>query len=140
MAYCALADIQKLLPELELAELTAESGTTPDSAIVTEAIAKADAEIDSYLGVKYAVPLASVPDRLRSLSEDISIYYLYVRRSVVPEPREKAYQNAIAFLREAVKGNVVLMDGNSEAPVAERHTPEFSYTVRVFSRALMTDF
>ncbi len=140
MAYCSLADIQKLIPELELAELTAESGTTPDSAVVAEAIAKADAEIDSYLGVKYAVPLASVPDRLRSLSEDISIYYLYVRRSVVPEPREKAYQNAITFLRDAAKGNVVLMDNSNEAPVPERSTTEFSYTVRVFSRALMTDF
>ena len=53
MAYCTQSDIEKLIPTQELAELTTESGSTPDAAVVTEAIAKADAEIDSYLGVDY---------------------------------------------------------------------------------------
>jgi phage gp36-like protein len=66
MAYCEQSDIEKLIPEQELAELTADTGSTPDAEVVTEAIAKADAEIDSYLGVVYTVPL-SVPPRRRSL-------------------------------------------------------------------------
>ena len=52
------SDIEKLIPTQELAELTTESGSTPDAAVITEAIAKADAEIDSYLGVIYTVPLS----------------------------------------------------------------------------------
>lgn len=63
MAYCAQSDIEKLIPVLELAELTTESGNTPDAAVITEAIAKADAEIDGYLGVMYAVPLSVPPAR-----------------------------------------------------------------------------
>ena len=51
MAYCTQSDIEKLIPVQELAELTTESGDTPDADVVVEAIAKADAEIDSYLGI-----------------------------------------------------------------------------------------
>ena len=80
MAYCTQADIEKLIPAQELAELTTESGGTPDADVVTECIAKADAEIDSYLGVKYTVPFSSAPARVESLSQDIAIYYLFTRR------------------------------------------------------------
>ncbi len=99
MSYCVQTDIEKLIPVQELAELTTETGSTPDAAVVTEAIAKADAEIDSYLGVIYTVPLSVAPARVKALSEDISIYYLYMRRSTVPEARQKAYDDAIAFLQ-----------------------------------------
>ena len=56
MAYCNQVDIEKLIPTQELAELTTESGSVVAATVVTECIAKADAEIDSYLGVKYTVP------------------------------------------------------------------------------------
>ena len=59
MAYCSEDDLLKMIPQSELAELTAESGEVPDSLIIVEAISKAEAEIDSYLGVKYAVPLST---------------------------------------------------------------------------------
>jgi phage gp36-like protein len=59
MAFCTQNDIEKLIPEQELAELTTESGSTPDAEVGAEAIAKADAEIDSYLGVRYVVPFSS---------------------------------------------------------------------------------
>jgi phage gp36-like protein len=95
MAYCTQTDIGKLIPEQELAELTAESSSTPDSNLVTEAIAMADTEIYSYLGVKYTVPFVTVPARIKSISEDSVIYYLYTRRSVAPELWEKNYQNVI---------------------------------------------
>ena len=65
MPYCAQNDIEKLIPVQELAELTTESGSTPDAEVITEAIAKADAEIDSYLGVIYhgAFERAPGPDQ-----------------------------------------------------------------------------
>ena len=76
--------------------------------VITEAIAKADAEIDSYLGMIYTVPLSVAPARVKALSEDISIYYLYLRRSTVPEARQKAYDDAIAFLKLLATGKVRL--------------------------------
>jgi phage gp36-like protein len=59
MTYCTQTDILKQIPSLELAELTTENGSTPDADVVAEAIAKADAEINSYLGVRYVVPFSS---------------------------------------------------------------------------------
>ena len=108
MPYCTQSDIEKLIPSLELAELTTETGSTPDAATVTEAIAKADAEIDSYLGAVFTLPLSITPARVKSLSEDIAIYYLYVRRSTVPEARQKAYDDAIAFLKLVAAGKATL--------------------------------
>ena len=84
MAYCSEDDLVKMIPQSELAELTAESGEVPDSLIIIDAIDKAGAEIDAYLGVKYVVPLATPPAQVKALAVDLAIYHLYSRRSVVP--------------------------------------------------------
>ena len=70
MAYCSEDDLLKMIPQLdsELAELTAESGEVPDSLIIVDAISKAESEIDSYLGVKYEVPLAAAPAQAMALA------------------------------------------------------------------------
>lgn len=140
MAYCDQDDIEKLIPEQELAELTAESGNIPDADMVDKCIAKADAEIDSYLGVKYTVPFTATTARVKSLSEDIAICYLYSRRSVAPELRQENYENTINYLRDVAAGKAVLLDRTSEATGTGKENPEFSYQDKVFSRDLMTDF
>ena len=140
MAYCTQADIEKLIPTQELAELTTESGSTPDADVVSECITKADAEIDSYLGVKYTLPFSTPPARVKSLSEDIAIYYLFTRRSVAPELREINYKNAIAYLRDVAAGRAVLIDGATEAVSGSKQIPEFSYSDSVFNRDNMTSF
>ena len=57
MAYCTLEDLRNLIPEGELAQLTGETGEMADEAVVAAAIAQADAQIDAYIGGRYAVPL-----------------------------------------------------------------------------------
>ena len=52
--------------------------------VVEEAIAKADGEIDAYLGLRYQLPLMGIPAQVRSLSVEIALYHLYSRRSVMP--------------------------------------------------------
>ena len=76
MAYCSEDDLLKMIPQSELAELTAESGEVPDSLIIDDAISKAEAEIDSYLGVKYVVPVAAAPAQVKALAVDLAIYHL----------------------------------------------------------------
>ena len=104
MSYCTQSDIQKLIPTQELAELTAETGSTPDATVITEAIAKADAEIDSYCTNHYTVPFQSIPAIIKTISEDISLYNLYSRRSVVPELRKDRYESAVKFLTAVATG------------------------------------
>jgi phage gp36-like protein len=136
MSYCIQGDIEKLIPVVELAELTAESGIVPDLAVLAGAIAKADAEIDSYLGMNYAVPLSTTPARVKALSEDISIYYLYMRRSAIPEPRQKAYDDAIAFLKLLAAGTVKLPSATSP----ETQGVQFNSAASIFDRDNMSGY
>jgi phage gp36-like protein len=137
MAYCAQDDLLKLIPEEELAEITAESGDSPDTAVVNEAIAKADSEIDAYCGVRYSVPFSTVPERVKSLSVEMAIYHLYSRRSVVPEVRRQKYEDAIILLKAIAQGAAVL-SVSGETPTATGHeVAELTSGVRVFSRTTL---
>lgn len=142
MAYCTQADIEKLIPGQELAELTTESGDVADANVVAEAITRADAEIDTYLGIRYQVPFAAAPGRVKSLSVDMAIYHLYNRRSVMPELRQKNYENAISYLREVSAGKAVIMDGGQEitSAVRSRQVVEVESAERVFKRDTMTNW
>ena len=72
MAYCSEDDLLKMIPQADLADLTVESGEVPDSLIIIDAIGKAAAEIDSYLGIKYVVPLSAPPDQVKALAVDLA--------------------------------------------------------------------
>lgn len=139
MAYCTQDDIKKLIPEQELAELTTESGSVPDADVVAEAISRADAEIDSYLGGRYATPLTGVPARVKAISVDIATFYLYLRRAVVPEVWEKNYERAVMFLQSVARGEAVILDVGREAAGATTslQVVEFESAERVFNRETM---
>ncbi|KUG22372.1 phage protein [hydrocarbon metagenome] len=102
--YCTLADIKKALPEDLIIQLTDDDNIGEIiTANVMQAIASADAEIDGYCAVKYSVPFVTVPAVVKALSVEISIYYLYKRRTV-PEKIEKAYDKAVARLKDISRG------------------------------------
>jgi phage gp36-like protein len=134
MAYCTQEDLLRQIPQKELAELTAEVGEVPDGLVVAEAITKADAEIDSYLGSRYAVPFSPAPARVKALSVDIAIYYLYSRRSLVSAGWRQRYEAALAFLREVAAGRTVVEGVSGEPPGSRREVAEIKSATRVFSR------
>ena len=104
MPYCTLTDIIKAISEEIVKQLT-DDDTIGEivEANFTAAIARADAEIAGYCAVKYPVPFPPVPAVVAGLSLDMSIYYLYKRRTV-SEDVQKAYDNAIARLKDIAKG------------------------------------
>lgn len=109
MAYCTESDITKQLPGDRLIELTDDNNDgDADTGIIDQAIADADAEIDSYLAGRYIVPVSPVPDVVKKLSVDISIWNLYSRRSVADETRKERYKAAIEMLKLVAKGQVTL--------------------------------
>ncbi len=134
MAYSVLEDLLKMIPEEELAQITTESGDDPDPAIVAEAISQADAEIDSYLGRRYQVPLSPVPPRVKALSVDLAIYHLYSRRSVAPPVRRQNYEAAVAFLKQVAAGQAVVEVSGGEPPGVNRDVGELTSATRVFRR------
>jgi phage gp36-like protein len=101
MAYSDLAALQQRMPAQTLIDLTddADAGAV-DEEVVDRAIADADAEIDSYLVGRYAVPVDPVLPMVRLLSLNLSVEILYGRRPDLdlPEAAKTAAKNARALL------------------------------------------
>jgi phage gp36-like protein len=134
MAYSTQSDLLKGISEEELAELTAESGGTPEATLVAEAVAKADAEIDAMCGVKYQVPFSPVPEMVRSLSVDMAIYHLFTRRNLEDKVRRQKYEDAVKFLDRVSKGTATLGASALPPPEVESAVAEITSSDRVFSR------
>lgn len=137
MAYCTKTDILKKITDAELAQLTSETGVT-DDAVVTECISEADGEIDSYAGRQYIVPMSPVPDRVRSLSIDISIFRVASRRALklggINESIRQLYEDAIAFLKDVASGRAVI-DGAVKPQANQQRTGGlFKSNDRVFTK------
>lgn len=102
--YCTQADIKTAITEESLIQLTDDENLgVVNAANVIQAIDTADAEIDGYCAIRYAVPFTTAPAVVKALSIEIAIYYLYKRRTL-PEKIEKAYDKAIARLKDIARG------------------------------------
>jgi phage gp36-like protein len=134
MSYCMESDLLNLIPQKELAELTTDSGDTPDHLVVAEAIDRADAEIDAYLGSRYKLPLTPVPDQVKGLSADMALYHLYSRRSVAPAVRRQKYEAALSFLKQIAAGEAVVEGASELLTENVQVETEFSSATRIFSR------
>ncbi len=109
MPYSTKADILTEISEDELIGLTDDEGAgIVDDARVTAAIAKADALIDSYCGQVETVPFTTTPAIVKQHSLTISIYFLFSRRSAIPEVRSQNYKDAIAHLKDISTGKASL--------------------------------
>lgn len=141
--YSTLDDIKKVIPEEVMVQATDDENLgSVNQDRVDEAIAAADAKIDSYCGGRYRVPLSTVPEIVKALSVDIAVYNLYSRTQFMPEVRKDRYRDAIKQLEGIARGLVSL--GVAEAPPAadpgsgaETNKPTDS---NVFSRSKMEGF
>jgi len=140
MGYFTLEDLKSELSEAELIELTDDDQLgIINQTHIDWAIAKAGAEFDSYAGVVMEVPLSTVPEIAKQKSMTIGIYYLYSRKSAVPEVRSKNYDDAIAWLKAVVKGEAVI-GAQTASEVAADETPQISSGTRRFTRDKMRGF
>ncbi len=106
-----------------------ESVLSPDA--VEQALADADAEIDSYLAGRYAVPIAPTPILLTRLACAIGRYHLL--GDAATEVARKAYEDARAFLREIQAGRASFA-GVATLSGSGGGTVQMSTSERIFSR------
>ena len=114
MPYCTQDDLEKLLP---------------------------GAEIDSYLAVRYVLPLTETPAQVKHLAVDLAIYHLYSRRGMMLEIRGKNYDKAVAFLKDVAAGRAEIIGATGAEISGDAQTvTEVSSATRVFDRTKMVDF
>lgn len=108
MSYASQDDLKAAYTAAEVAQLAA-SGRDVD-----KALADADAEIDSYLGVRYVVPLiGTAPRRIIEAACDIARFRLFGVNSE-GEPMER-YKLVIAWLKDVSAGRANV-DGLTPSP------------------------
>lgn len=107
MSYFARQDYVDRHGEQELLQLTDRDGDgIEDSGVLDKAAADADAEINAYLGARYALPLASTPELLKRIARDLVRYFLFDQRA--PEEVRLRYQRAIKLLESIRNGDTSL--------------------------------
>jgi len=110
MAYSTKADMEKRLTRDELVSLADlnEDGN-PDTDVIDQAIADADALIDSYVRVRgLDVPLSPVPTSVRQASVLLAQYNLQLGRGSVTEDIGKARDDVVKWLTDIAAGAATL--------------------------------
>lgn len=123
MAYSTRAQIDSAITATKVVELCDDEGSGPGNVLisgrVTEAIRKADGEIDGYIQARYSVPVASPEGSLTNvISISLTSYYLYQRRYGsfgLPEAVKEEYERRIKQLEKINHGT---LDLGQEPPPA----------------------
>ncbi len=133
MAYCTKAQLIDRFGETELRQRTDRAGTGAiNDAVLAQAIADADAEINGYL-TAYPLPLAIVPANFARIACDITRYYLY-DDAVIAAVKDR-YDSAIKYLAQIAGGKISIAPDTSGAVVATaRAEVEFQSSAPVFVR------
>lgn len=108
-----------------------------DADTVTAALAGASAEIDAYIGTRYAVPLNPTPDIIANLCGDIARYKLSDENPL--DEVTNRYNNAIRLLKDMSAGRAAIP---SETPASSAGDVLVSHTEddRIFSRDSLAGF
>ena len=145
MAYCTLADLQAIITEQDLIQLTDD--TVPSAAVNTDNVDKAIADaselIDGYLRERYSLPLSPLPGLIGTLACDIAAYRLYGRRArlTTPESVTERYKNALVLLAKIQEGKIALGAGSVTTPEASTGSVSvIQGPDRVFSREKLRDY
>jgi phage gp36-like protein len=143
MAYATQSDITDLYSADALYVADRDGDGTVETEAVTRALEQASDEIDSYLAVRYRLPLPEVPGILRQIAVDFALYRLALSRDVLSDEHRRRYEDGRDHLKRIADGRAALHlpsleadpdgDGEGDGPTpVVRHGPE-----RLFSRDKM---
>lgn len=101
--YANRADLEARFGEAEIANLEVMQ-STPNA--IDEALQDAAEEIDSYVAVRYQLPLPSVPSTLKRVACNIARYRLYFQQPT--DEIENRYKAEIDYLKRVADGKAIL--------------------------------
>jgi phage gp36-like protein len=139
MGYCTYEDVETRIGEDDLAALADYDGDgSPDADVVQQAIQSAAALIDSYLAIRYAVPVTGpdgeTPEVLATRAVNLAVYFLRLGRDSVTADVRAQYLDDVRWLNQVVAGRVSL--GVEPAPSESSGAPgaRFESEERLFGR------
>lgn len=112
--YATRQDLEARFGFSEIANLEAMQTSVSS---ITDALQDAAEEIDSYIAVKYQLPLPNVPSTLKRVACNIARYRLYFQQPT--EEVENRYKAEIDFLKRIADGKAVLNILNESNQVTE---------------------
>jgi phage gp36-like protein len=131
--YLTSAQFATAYGESELSELTGDEASVFDAAESSAA-----SLIDGFIGSRYTLPLAAVPELVRGWAGDITRYRLWEDRA--PEEVRSRYEDALAQLKELALGRIALPpDAGGVQPGGQIAFGGYS-AERVFTADTLGDF
>jgi phage gp36-like protein len=107
MAYIDSTDMEDRFGLVELVQLTDRANTGDvDDLILQRAMDDAEAEANSYLRGRYAIPVSPVDGMLRAAVADMARYRLYDEQAT--EQVTERYNRAVRWLQDVARGLVNL--------------------------------
>jgi len=134
--YAQVTDMQMRFGQEELEQLAPSDTGAVDQGKVESALNDASAEMDTYLGSVYTLPLSDPNPYLKTICCDITRFRLW--DDAVSEEVRKRYEDAVAWLKKVVKGDVSLGIENTEEVF--HATTSRSTSDRTFTRNSLDDF
>lgn len=108
MAYAAPADIAAIYGAEQLARLADADIDGAWESKAEQALIYASAQVDAYLALRYALPLAATPDLVKMLAIDVALYRLAQDHARLTDEIAKRYDAAIAQLKDIAAGKCAL--------------------------------
>lgn len=108
-----------------------------DTDVIDTALANASREIDSYLGVRYDLPLSEDAEVLRDKCLDIAMYKMSIGAGSMTSNKKERYEDATSWLEKLSKGTVTLGIQEEEVDVQDETTISSTSEARKFSRTTM---
>ena len=133
MSYATSADMILQFRESEMLMIADPGNTgTVDAALVADALQRASNEIDSYL-MRFTLPLAIVPARLKELCCDMARYKLVGADATETDVVRTRYKDAIKALESIRDGKLDIgLSATGQAPVVSASV-QVSAPARVFT-------
>lgn len=141
MPYCDLSDITSTITADDVLQLTDDEGTgSINTSRVDEAIAKSDGLILAFTGGNVLNP---VPEIIRQISVELSIYHLYKRRfaSNMPESIDKGYARSMDLLKQIQSGKISIGAPEADqAVVSGQYATNKTRDDRVFGKSTLAGY
>ena len=137
MTFATKQDLIDRFGHTELVQLTDRANRPPtaiDDTVVSQALGDATALASGYVGKVYQLPFAEVPQALVRATADIARYYLHGSRADKDGEVERAYKEAVGWLKDIARGLVQLEIGGEPPAQPEGGSVQISAPQRRFSR------